>query len=368
MDTQTSTARNYSGRIVAPEAERPHYGRAEAQFETLLETEALDDHLATLQPLIRSFEQALTQALNSAYHDSIISAEAHLFVQRILYRINRLKLFWYDDLQRYTNERSSYLHGVRGRIEEAWQGWEAASFDFSALKQVNVEKRLHDLCALDLESGPSDTGRYFRDELGEAGYCRMLQITSLDGLVEASQLSRMLGGVSNEIHAMLTRLFLEEYGGGRLPRKHSTYFQAMLSELDLRTEPEAYFDVVPWEILANINHSFLLSERKRYFLRYIGGLLYTEVSVPSSFCHYSSAARRLGLPQSAMGYWDLHVREDERHGRWMLHDVALPLVARYPNDAWELVLGYVQQQGLSGRAGEAVARASRQADAAGVAP
>ncbi|WP_229456445.1 hypothetical protein, partial [Nostoc sp. CHAB 5715] len=29
-----------------------------------------------------------------------------------------------------------------------------------------------------------------------------------------------------------------------------------------------------------------------------------------------------------MGYWELHIREDERHGRWMLDDVALPLAER----------------------------------------
>ncbi|MCC5624593.1 iron-containing redox enzyme family protein, partial [Nostoc sp. CHAB 5715] len=40
------------------------------------------------------------------------------------------------------------------------------------------------------------------------------------------------------------------------------------------------------------------------------------------------AAQRLGLSEAAMGYWELHIREDERHGRWMLDDVALPLAER----------------------------------------
>ncbi|HUF92136.1 MAG TPA: iron-containing redox enzyme family protein, partial [Candidatus Limnocylindria bacterium] len=87
--------------------------------------------------------------------------------------------------------------------------------------------------------------------------------------------------------------------------------------------------------LATINHSFLLSERKRFFLRYVGGLMYTEVSVPAAFRHYRDTAARLALSEAARGYWELHIREDERHGRWMLHDVALPLAARYPEHAWE---------------------------------
>jgi hypothetical protein len=198
----------------------------------------------------------------------------------------------------------------------------------------------------------------------EAGYRRLLAIASLDGLVEASQLSRTLGGASNEIHAMMTRLLVEEYGGGRRERKHSTFFSKMLTELGMSAEPEGYFDLVPWEVLAAINHSFLLSERKRFYLRYVGGLLYTEVSVPAGFDHYRAAAERLGMSEAARGYWELHIREDERHGRWMLQDVALPLAAKYPANAWEIVLGYDQQKQMSDRAGASLEFAARDAERA----
>jgi hypothetical protein len=136
----------------------------------------------------------------------------------------------------------------------------------------------------------------------------------------------------------------------------------MLSELKMSAEPEGYFDLVPWEVLAAINHSFLLSERKRFYLRYVGGLLYTEISVPAAFDNYRAAAERLGMSAAARGYWELHIREDERHGQWMLHDVALPLAKMYPAAAWEIMLGYDQQRFISDRAGESVARAVRAAE------
>jgi hypothetical protein len=136
----------------------------------------------------------------------------------------------------------------------------------------------------------------------------------------------------------------------------------MLEDLGMQTEPEAYFDLVPWELLAIINHSFLLTERKRYFLRYLGGLLYGELSVPSGFRNYQAAGERLGLSASAMSYWTLHIKVDELHGRWMLDDAALPLVAQYPDDAWELVFGYDQQRLMSDRAGAAIARSVREAE------
>jgi hypothetical protein len=339
------------------------YDEAEAHLLSLLAVPDLDHNLETHRALVNEFERALEGALVAAYGEELEGANvAHLFLQRVLYHINRLKLFWYDDLNHYTNERSNYLRAVRDRVEAPWQNWELSQLDQDKLRAVDVSGALKERAAADLNPAPTLDQKFFSEKVSLRGYRRLLEIASLDGLVEASQLSRTLGGVGNEIHSMLTRLLVEEYGGGRLARKHSSYFTAMLLALDMRTEPEAYFAVVPWEVLATINHSFLLSERKRYFLRYIGGLLYTEISVPAAFHHYHRAASRLGLTSEAMGYWDLHIKEDERHGRWMLQDVALPLAARYERDAWELVLGYDQQRLMSARAGRAIARAAREAE------
>lgn len=44
---------------------------------------------------------------------------------------------------------------------------------------------------------------------------------------------------------------------------------------------------------------------------------------------YLAAARRVGLSEGAAGYWELHIKEDERHGRQMVEDVAVPLIDQY---------------------------------------
>jgi hypothetical protein len=355
-------------RVVNTDAQ--DYAAAEQQFAGLLNLEHLDERVAARPSLAADFETALLRATEDAYGANHTAGHApgadaaRLFTQRTLYRVNRLKLFWYDDLRAYDNERSGYLRGVRDRVEAAWQAWEMSRLPAASLRRErDVAEALKRRAAEDVAPEPSADGLYFRDRAGEAGYRRLIAIASLDGLVEASQLSRTLGGASNKVHEVLTRLLVEEYGGGRLARKHSSFFTRMLEEFGMSTEPEFYFDAVPWEVLAAINHSFLLSERKRHFLRYVGGLLYTEVSVPAGFENYRAAAERLGLSQGARGYWELHIKEDERHGRWMLDDVALPLASMYPRDAWELLLGYDQQKFLSDRAGAAVARAAREADA-----
>ncbi len=135
-------------------------------------------------------------------------------------------------------------------------------------------------------------------------------------------------------------LYHTEYGAGRLAKKHSTFFSAMMKELSLSDEPECYFDLAPWQVggvcvcvcvrvcacthcnpgpwehrhqmhgmvcgdcrdwllsekgrcrvcvcvcmcvwtqmLAAVNHNFLLTERRRHYLRYLGGLSWFEVRV-----------------------------------------------------------------------------------------
>lgn len=346
------------------------YVEAEQIFIELMRSHDLDERVTARPPEVCSFERTFEKALVVAYGveaGGAVAASARaarLFLHRVLYRINRLKLFWYDELSNYENERSAYLRRIRDRIEAAWQEWELAQLDTEALRHEDVREALIGRAARDVAPAPSISGQYFRERVGEAGYRRLLAIASLDGLVEASQLSRTLGGVSNDIQAVMTRLLVEEYGGGRLNRKHSTFFTAMLTELGMLTEAESYFELVPWEVLAAINHSFLLSERKRFYLRYVGGLLHTEISVPAAFDNYRAAAERLGMSGAARGYWELHIKEDERHGQWMLHDVALPLAAKYMEEAWEIVLGYDQQRLMSDRAGAAIEREARAADTA----
>jgi hypothetical protein len=338
------------------------YEDAEQEFIQLLDMEELDRKIEAQPSLVSNFENVLATALAEAYEREVGSDAAHRFLQRILYRINRLKFFWYDDLRHYTNERSLYLQRVRDQIEAPWQQWELAQIDVAALQQVDVKQALIERAAADLNPPLSEDSRYLRQQMSEAGYRHLLAIASFDGLVEASRLSRILGGAANEVQCTLVRVLIEEYGNGRLSRKHSTFFAQMLAELGLHTEPEAYFDLVPWEVLACINHNFLLTECKRHFLRYNGGLAYFEVAGPAIYRNYLAAAKRLELSEAAMGYWELHIKEDERHGRWMMDDVALPLVERYPNEAWEIVLGYDQEKLMGDRAGEAVVRSVRESE------
>jgi len=328
----------------------------------LVNCEDLDSRITENPHVADFFNEEIDFALDEAFLEEGEEDSSHLFIQRCLYHINRLKLFWYDDLKNYSNENSRFLFNIRSKIEKRWSAWEENQVLTERSKAVDVAQALCERADVDLNPKLSEQGRYVRDDISEAGYRHLLAINSLDGLVEASQLSRVLGGASSDVQLMLTKIFWEEYGGGKLERKHSTHFAAMLKELGLDSTPEAYLDIVPWEVLANINHSFLLSEQKRKFLRYVGGLMFIEISVPASFQNNKLAGERLGLSHVATSYWDIHIKEDIRHGQWMLNDVALPLIEKYPENAWEIVLGYDQQKFLSTRAANSIVASIQKAE------
>lgn len=340
-----------------------NFDAAEKQLIELLNLENLDQQVTQVPNCTQELETAISVAIPLAYANPSEPGddEAHRFLQRVLYRINRLNLFWYDDLSHYKNERSLYLQWVRDRIESVWQAWELGQIDVQSLQQQNVEQTLRDWYEADLNPPVTENRRFLREELDREGYRRLLAIASLDGLVEASRMSRILGGASNEVQAMLIRVLMEEYGNGRLARKHSTFFAKMMAEMSLNTKAEGYFDLAPWQLLASINHNFLLTECKRYFLRYNGGLTYFEIVGPSIYTDYLMAAQRLNLSEESSGYWELHIREDERHGLWMLQDVALPLAEQYADNAWEILLGYAQEKYIGDRAGNAIIQCIKQA-------
>ncbi|KAL6753525.1 iron-containing redox enzyme-domain containing protein [Haematococcus lacustris] len=296
---------------------------------------------------------------------------AHQFVHRTLYRLNRLNLFWYDALDNYANERSLHLARLRNGLEAAWQSWEGQQLGHDTIDKMRqmspdeIKEGLRQRYTEDVDPPLSAVGSYIATDMGVEGYRQLLAIASLDGLVEASRQSRVCGGAPNDVMCMIFKVLMEEYGAGRMAKKHSTFFASMMRELKLDDTPEVYLDEVPWQVLAGANHNFLLTERRRHYLRYAAGLSFFEIVGPSVYRTYLAAAQRLNLSEEAAGYWALHIKEDERHGRWMLEDVAVPLVDKYPKDSWELLLGYDQEKFMATRAAAVVLERIRKADEQG---
>lgn len=118
-------------------------------------------------------------------------------------------------------------------------------------------------------------------------YCGNINAsTSISSIMASPQIATLSADTSSNSIQCHHCASIQEYGTGRFNKKHSTFFATMMRELGLNEEPEFYFDLVPWQSLASINHNFLLTERRRHYLRYAGGLTFFEVRCsPPPFAH-----------------------------------------------------------------------------------
>jgi len=370
-------------------------------------------------------------AAAAAADDADAADAARLFLMRCLYAVNRLTYVWYGaPLEKtYGNERSPWLLALRDRIEVPWQAWEeaqqmgaaaaAAGADddvslfppassssasssspllarYRALTAAAAERLL--LSRLERDryrpSAPDGGGgssaasalstdlAALRDRLTPDGYAHLLAAGAHDGLTEASRQSRVCAGTGHPAASAVFRILADEYGNGRLDKKHSSYYAAAMRACGIlggrgeaggvaggeEDSAERWLDLAPWEALAATNHNFLLAERRRNILRYCGALAAFELYGPWAYEAYAAAAdraetegggggRRMATAGALGGYWRLHVKEDARHGPQAVREVALPLVRLYGDaSAWEVVFGYDQENFLGARATRAVRR------------
>ncbi|WNN90976.1 hypothetical protein [Gloeocapsopsis dulcis] len=141
------------------------YTQTEQQLNALIKLEELDERIQAQPWMVNEFEVVLDKAIAAAYQSTTNSTLAQHFLHRLLYRINRLKLFWYDNLQHYTNERSIYLHLCREKIETAWQQWELAHIDVLTLQTLDVQKSLLEWANCDRNSRDTEQEDYLQQEM-----------------------------------------------------------------------------------------------------------------------------------------------------------------------------------------------------------
>jgi len=84
---------------IALQTEKPalysYYRKAEEEFIQLIQNNDLDSAIKRNPSLMANFEDVLSFALDEGYQNSNVCDSAHLFLQRVLYYINRLKFFWF---------------------------------------------------------------------------------------------------------------------------------------------------------------------------------------------------------------------------------------------------------------------------------
>jgi hypothetical protein len=361
----SSTATRRRGRRSTTQTATIGFSEAEQKLTELLQAYQLDNIVNPDDSSTDWLEQAVTEAIAKGFAPILSTTDrktsgshlAHQFLQRMMYQINVLQWFSADRC-------SSELKAWRDRIESVWQKWELLNLDIAAIQKLDVVSALHDRVGKDATPPLSENIRLLRTQITEAGYKQLVAVIAIESRMAMHLLSHDASAQRIEPSSPLAALLLKEYGGDRFNPAQFSLYHDMLTTLDMNPEPEGYLELAPWELLAMVNQSCLQVRKLDHFLCYIGGLLYSETSIPARLGDYRVAAKRLNLPAAAMHYWEHEISVSIRHAHSLLENVILPLVAQYPTEAWKLVLGYDQQKKMSNRAYAAIARSVRAAERA----
>ncbi|MGH3379867.1 MAG: iron-containing redox enzyme family protein [Actinoallomurus sp.] len=187
---------------------------------------------------------------------------------------------------------------------------------------------------------------------------------ALDGLTEASAMSRNLGGAYGPEQSALFKIFIDEFGYGVYDTKHTTIFAKLLRSRGMATHVHAYWNFYLSGPLATNNYYYYLSRDHAKFFRYAGAVTYAEAVFAPAFVKMIKVYRDIFGDDVDLHYCDEHAHIDEHHGRITREQVLLALAEKHgPGVVPELIRGIAEARLIGGWFEEDTAAQIRWADA-----
>jgi hypothetical protein len=121
-----------------------------------------------------------------------------------------------------------------------------------------------------------------------------------------------------------------EYGSGVERDMHQNLYALTLSLLGLDPRYGAYLAGLPGVTLATVNLVTMLGLHRELLPAMVGHLAAFEMSSVEPMAAYSAALRRLGLPQDACHFFDVHVVADAHHQQVAADELAAGLAEQQP--------------------------------------
>lgn len=152
---------------------------------------------------------------------------------------------------------------------------------------------------------------------------------ALDGLTEASAMSRNLAGAYGPEQSALFKIFIDEFGYGVYEAKHTTIFANMLRSRGMQTHVHAYWNFYLASPMATNNYYYYLSRDHSKFFRYAGAVTYAEAVFAPAFVKMVRTYREIFGDDVDLQYCDEHAHIDQHHGRITREQVLLALAQRH---------------------------------------
>lgn len=186
---------------------------------------------------------------------------------------------------------------------------------------------------------------------------------ALDGLTEASAMSRNLGGAYGPEQSALFKIMIDEFGYGVHDAKHTTIFAKLLDSRSMRTHVHAYWNFYLPGVLAAHNHHYYLSRDHAQFFRYAGAVTYTEAVFVPAIVQMASTYREIFGSEIDLHYCDEHAHTDQHHGRITRDQVLMSLAGRHGQTVIpELMRGIAEARLVAGWAEHDTAEQIRWSD------
>lgn len=251
------------------------------------------------------------------------------------------------------------LVALRLRLEERFEDDLCALVGDPDPVETSVQEALTALVTAEHQQRPT-LATYLGSEASIEQFTEFLMVRSAYHLKESDPHAFVVPRLGPGPKAALAELQYDEFGDGRPDRVHQQLFADGLAAMDLDPSYGAYVDRTPASVLAETNAMSLFALNRRLRGASVGHLAAFE-STSSVPCRLIAlGARRLGLPDAVVEYYDEHVEADAIHEQVAIRDICGRLVADEPELAADVLFGARTCLGLGDRAGTALLTAWRE--------
>ena len=199
-----------------------------------------------------------------------------------------------------------------------------------------VVRRLVDMTRGGAEGGAA---AYLAEHATAEQFVSYLRQRAVYHLRESDPQSFVLPRIGGPAKVALAELQYDEYGAGRPDRLHQQIFARGLEALGLTTDLTTYVDEAEAETLASVNTMSLFALNRRLRGAALGHLAAFEATSSLPCAKVADGARRLGLPEEVVDYYEEHVEADAVHEQLAIRSICGALVAEDPRLAPDVVMG-----------------------------
>lgn len=158
----------------------------------------------------------------------------------------------------------------------------------------------------------------------------LLRMRTIYHLKEQDPAAWLIPRLDVRTKAALTELQYDEYGAGNPERLHAHIFARGIEACGLSSEPGAYIDDVPVEVLEQNNAMSMFGLHRRLRGAALGHLAAFESTSSLPCRRMSQGLKRLGFPRELVAYFDEHVQADAVHEQLAVRVICASLLKAEP--------------------------------------